>query len=305
MTEPAAVPPLGFVGLGNIGGAICANLVADGHEVTVYDTDRSRVDAQVAHGALAATSPAEVAAAAAWTFLSLPTPAVVEAVARQWLGAAGGGGKILVDLSTNAPATVRRLGALVAGAGAALVEAPLTGGAIGARNRQLVFILGGDDEPVSEVTPLLRTVGRATFHLGPLGNGSVGKLVNSLVAFTTQWVSLEGLALAAKSGVDLRTLVDMVRTSGAATPYLDKRVEQIDERGRAPEFALELAAKDAGLMVEAGREAGAPMPVASALLQMLSFAVAQGLGGRDWSDLVEVAERAAAVELRLGPAPGA
>lgn len=294
-------PPLGFVGLGNIGGAICANLVADGRRVTVFDVDRGRVDTQVAAGAHPAASPAEVAEAAEWTFLSLPTPAVVESVAREWLEAAGGGGKILVDLSTNAPSTVRRLGALLDGAGSALVEAPLTGGAIGARNRQLVFILGGDDGPVGRITPLLGTVGRATFHLGPLGNGNVGKLVNSLVAFTTQWVALEGLALAAKHEVDLRSLVEMIRTSGAAMPYLDRRVEAINERGRPPEFALALAAKDAGLMVEAGREAGAPMPVASALVQMLTFAVAQGLGGHDWSDMVEVAERAAGVELRLAP----
>jgi 3-hydroxyisobutyrate dehydrogenase-like beta-hydroxyacid dehydrogenase len=154
---------------------------------------------------------------------------------------------------------------------------------------------------VGRVTPLLGTIGRATVHLGPLGNGSIGKLVNSLMAFTTTWVSLEGLALAAKHDVDLRALVEMIRTSGAAMSYLDRRVEGIGERGRPPEFALELAAKDAGLMLEAGREAGAPMPVASALHEVLTFAVAQGLGGRDFSDLVEVAERAAAVELRLGP----
>lgn len=304
MTAPAVeAPPLGFIGLGNIGGAVCANLVTDGHRVTVFDVDGARVEALAAQGAHPARSPADVAAASEWTLLSLPSPPVVESVAREWLDAAGTGGRILVDLSTNAPATVRRLGDLVAAQGSQLVEAPLTGGAIGARNRQLVFILGGADEAVGRVAPLLQSVGRATFHLGPLGNGNVGKLVNSLVAFTTQWVALEGLALAAKYDVDLRTLVDMVRTSGAAMPYLDKRVEQINERGRPAEFALALAAKDAGLMVEAGSEAGAPMPVASALVQMFSFALDEGLGGRDWSDLVEVAERAAEVTLRLGPAP--
>jgi 3-hydroxyisobutyrate dehydrogenase-like beta-hydroxyacid dehydrogenase len=306
MTAPAAeqlpdAPSLGFIGCGNIGGAICANLRADGRHLTVYDVDSARTEALGALGAQVASSPGEVAAASEWTFLSLPSPPVVESVTRQWLEAAPQGGKILVDLSTNAPAVVRRLGDLVAAGGSHLVEAPLTGGAIGARNRQLVFILGGDDDVVARIAPLLGTIGRATFHLGPLGNGNVGKLVNSLVAFATTWVSLEGLALAAKHDVDLRTLVDMIRTSGAAMPYLDRRVEQIDERGRPPEFALALAAKDAGLMVEAGREAGAPMPVASALLQVLSYALAQGLGDRDFSDFVEVAERAAAVELRLGP----
>ena len=303
MTPSSAAPPrLGFIGLGNIGGAMCANLLADGHQVTVCDLDSSRVESLEAAGARRAASPAEVAAASEWTFLSLPTPAVVESVARQWCTAAGAG-HVLIDLSTNAPSTVRQLGAVVAAGGARLVEAPLTGGAIGARNRQLVFILGGEGDVVAEVTPLLMTLGRATFHLGPLGTGNIGKLVNSLVAFATTWVSLEGLALAAKHDVDLRTVVEMVKTSGAATPYLDRRVDGISERGRPPEFALELAAKDAGLMVEAGREVGAPMPVASALLQVLAFAVGQGLGDRDFSDFVEVAERAAAVELRLAPAP--
>ena len=115
------------------------------------------------------------------------------------------------------------------------------------------------------------------------------------------WVTLEGLALGAKSGVDLRTLVDMVRTSGGATPYIDRRVEEIATRGRPAEFALGLAAKDAGLMLDAGREVGVPMPVASAVHQMLAYAMGQGLAGRDISDLVEVMERAAAVSLELRP----
>ena len=280
---------------------MAANLLTDGHQLAVCDLDQARVAALVALGAAGADSPAAVAAQADFTFLSLPSPAVMESVTRQWLDGVSGDTKVLVDLTTNAPATVQRMGKVVSQSGAHLVEAPLTGGAIGARNRQLVFILGGDDAEVTRVTPLLRSLGRAVFHLGPLGTGNIGKLVNSLMAFTTQWASLEGLALAAKHDVDLRRVVELIRTSGAATSYLERRVEQIDERGRPAEFALEMAAKDAGLMVEVGREAGAPMPVASALLQVLSFAVDQGLGDRDISDLVEVAERAAATELRLGP----
>ena len=292
---------LGFIGLGNIGGPLAANLVADGHRVVVHDTDPGRTEALCALGATPAASPEAMGAAAACTFLSLPSPAVMESVARQWLEGAAGSGRVLVDLSTNAPATVRRMGAVLSDAGCRLVEAPLTGGAVGARTRKLVFIVGGDDDAVAEVRPLLDSLGRATVHLGGLGSGSVGKLVNSLVAFATQWVSLEGMALAAKHDLDLRALVEMIRVSGAATPYLDRRVEQITERGRPAEFALGLAAKDAGLMVEAGREVGAPMPVAAALEQVLTFALAQGLGARDISDLVEVAERAAATELRLRP----
>jgi len=295
-------PTLGFIGLGNIGGGISANLVADGHRMSVYDVDEGRAAPLVAAGATRAESPGAVATAADWTFLSLPSPAVMAAVAEQWLEGAAGSGKVLIDLTTNSPATVRAVGARLAAGGSRLLEAPVTGGAPGARARQLVFIVGGDAELVAEVDPLLRTIGRANFHMGPLGSGNVGKLVNSLMAFTTMWVSLEGLALAAKNGIDLRALVEMIRVSGGAASYLDRRVEGITERGRPAEFALELAAKDAGLMLEAGLEVGVPMPVASALHQVLSFAKAQGLGGLDISDLVEVMERNAGVALHLRPA---
>jgi 3-hydroxyisobutyrate dehydrogenase-like beta-hydroxyacid dehydrogenase len=292
---------LGFIGLGNIGGGVCANLVADGHEVMVLDTERSRTDPLVEAGARPGSSPQDVAAASEVTFLSLPTPAVMEMVASQWLEKAAGSGKVLVDLTTNSPYTVRAVGARLEAVGAHLVEAPVTGGAPGARNRQLVYIVGGPDPVVDGVRPILETIGRAVVHLGPLGTGNVGKLVNSLMAFTTMWVSMEGLALAAKNGIDLRLLVDMIRTSGGATSYMDSRVEQIAERGRPASFALELAAKDAGLMLEVGRESGVPLPVASALDQMLAYAKAQGLGDRDISDLVEVMESAAAVKLDLRP----
>ena len=93
----------------------------------------------------------------------------------------------------------------------------------------------------------------------------------------------------------------MVRTSGGANSYLERRVEEITERGRPAEFAMELAAKDAGLMLEVGEQTGVPLPMASAIHQMLSFAKAQGLGGHDISDLVEVMERAADVRLHLRP----
>jgi len=182
-----------------------------------------------------------------------------------------------------------------------LLEAPVTGGAIGARNRSLVFIIGGEPELVARVVPLLETIGRATYHLGALGCGNVGKLVNSLMAFTTQCVSYEGLALGARYDIDLRTLVEMLRFSGGAHSYLERRVEEINERGRPADFSIELAAKDAGLMLEAGRDVAVPLPVASAVHQVMVLAKAQGLGSHDISDLVEVVERALGLELRLAP----
>ncbi len=291
---------VGVIGLGNIGGAIAANLVADGHHVSVFDTDPARTGAIVGVGGRAAHSPAEVAERSDVTFASLPTPEIVDAVAAQWLEGAAPG-TILVDLSTNAPATVRVIGDRLEAAGRHLLECPLTGGAPGAQARMLVFMVGGDAAVFERVKPLLERLGRATFHVGPLGLGNTAKLVNSLLAFTSTWVSLETLAVASKAGIDLRTMVDIVRTGGATNFFIDRMVEGINQRGRPTQFALGLAAKDAGLFLDVARAYGIPTPAAAQVAQALVAAVGAGLGQRDFTDLVELMERQGGTELRLPP----
>ena len=290
---------VGVIGVGNIGGAVAANLVADGHEVVVADADATR--AAAVDGARAGTV-ADVAAASEITITSLPTPEVVAEVAAAWAAAAAPG-SILLDLSTSSPEGNRALAATLAAGGHHFVEAPLTGGAIGAQKRGLVFMVGGDDEPVARCRPVLEQLGRATFHLGPVGTGTTMKLVNSLLAFTCTWASLEGLSLAAAAGVDLRTAVEVVRTGGASNFFIDRGVEGIDERGRPPHFSLTLAAKDARLIEEVADAAGIPVPVASAVRGVLVDALERGLGEHDWSDLVVAAEARAGRPLTLGPKP--
>ena len=286
---------IGVIGLGNIGRGIATNLVADGNDVVVHDVDTAAMAA--IEGATAAPDVAAVARAAEVTLLSLPTPDVVAAVAAAWAGDAAPGA-VLVDLSTNSPVVVRELGEGLAASGHHLVEAPLTGGAIGAKKRMLVFMVGGDDEPVARVLPVLEPLGRATFHVGPLGLGNTMKLLNSLIAFTTTWVSLEGLAMATKAGIALPKAVEILRTAGASNFYIDRQVETIDGRNRPTQFALELAAKDAGLIVDTGNAVGAPTPVGAAIKGVLDAVVAEGLGGADWSELVTFAEGQADVTLR-------
>jgi 3-hydroxyisobutyrate dehydrogenase-like beta-hydroxyacid dehydrogenase len=290
---------VGVVGVGNIGGAVAANLVADGHDVTVTDTDPAR--AAAIDGANAMASVGEVAAASDITITSLPTPEVVAAVAAEWAAAAPAG-SILLDISTTAPSSNREIAERLRATGHHLVEAPLTGGAPGAQQRTLVFMVGGDDEPVGRCLPLLEKLGRATFHLGPVGTGSTMKLANSLLAFACTWASLEALSLAARAGIDLRDAVDVVRTGGASNFYIDRAVEGINTRGRPPQFSLALAAKDARLIDQLATDSGVPAPVASAMADVFADAVARGLADHDWSDLVLLAEARAALELRLRPA---
>jgi 3-hydroxyisobutyrate dehydrogenase-like beta-hydroxyacid dehydrogenase len=289
---------IGVIGLGNIGGAIARNLVADGDEVLVVDADRERVDA------VEGATPSDIEALAstgALTITSLPTPEVVADVARAWTAAAPRG-SVLVDISTSAPEGNRELAAELVASGHHFVEAPLTGGAIGAENRGLVFMVGGEEEAVEQCRPVLDRLGRATFHLGPVGAGSTMKLVNSLLAFACTLVSLEGLSLAAAAGLDLRTVVEVIRTGGATNFYIDRAVEGIDQRGRPPQFALALAAKDADLIRSVADQAGVPAPIAAAVGESLADALQRGLGSNDWSDLVVAAEARGGVELRLGPA---
>lgn len=290
---------LGVIGLGNIGGAIAANAVADGHDVVVSDADATRAEAIA--GATAVKDAADVGAAAEITITSLPTPEVVAAVTDAWASTAAPGA-ILLDLSTSSPSSNRALAERVSAGGHHFVEAPLTGGAVGARNRTLVFMVGGDGEPVARCRPVLEALGRAVFHLGPVGTGSTMKLVNSLLAFTCTWASLEGLSLAAAAGVPLRAAVDVVRTGGASNFFIDRAVDGIDERGRPVQFALELAAKDARLIDELAAEHGVAAPVAAAVRAVLADACERGLGDHDWSDLVLAAEARSGQQLTLGPA---
>lgn len=295
---------VGVVGLGNIGGALARNLVADGAAVTVHDTDAAKVRALVEAGATAAADVGALAACAPITLASLPTPDVVEAVATGWLAGAPPDA-IFVDLSTNAPRVVEALGARMAAAGRHLLECPLTGGAPGAEHRMLVFMVGGEAATLARVRPLLDRLGRATFHVGPLGRGNVAKLVNSLLAFEATIGSLEALAVAVKAGVDLRTMIDVVRTSGAGNVYTERLVEGVNERGRPAHFALALAAKDAALFGELAASLGVPTRASQAVLDALQAALAGGLGGRDFTDLVELIEREASVRFRLRPSDDA
>jgi 3-hydroxyisobutyrate dehydrogenase len=294
---------LGFIGLGNIGGAIAANLARDGHALRAFDRDAARRDGAAAHGAIACGDVREVAAASEITFLSLPTPDVVDAVAGEWLEAAPDAA-VLVDLSTNAPQRVRALGDRIAARGRHFLDAPLSGGAPGAQARMLMFMVGGEPEVFARVRPVFEKIGRAAFHLGPVGSGSVAKLVNSLVAFSTTMASLEGLSLAVRCGLDLRRMVEVVRTGGAGNFYTDRAVEGIERRSEVPQFALELAAKDARLILALEQERGLPGRIASSLAKLLEDACAAGMAQKDWTDLPAFFEREGGLRLALAPADG-
>ena len=291
---------VGVIGLGNIGGNLAQNLVADGHSVTVFDLDAERVKA--VDGATPAGSVADLARVAEITLTSLPDPTAVTAVAKEWATGAPAGA-ILCDLSTTLPASNQAIARQLASTGHQFVEAPLSGGAIGAKNRGLVFMVGGDEAAFERIKPVLDSLGRATFRLGDVGAGTTMKLATSLMAFSGAVAAFEALSLTTKAGIDVRTASDIVKLAGPSNYFLDRAIEGINARGKPTEFALRLAAKDAGLIGEIGAASGVPTPAASAVLEFLSDAVARGFGDNDWSDLVLAAEARGNVELTISPKP--
>lgn len=290
---------VGVIGLGNIGGAVATNVAAAGHATTVFDTDPSRAAAVA--GATAAATIAEVAAASEITLTSLPTPEVVSSVADEWASAAPPG-SILLDLSTTLPSSNAEIAARLAASGHHFVEAPLTGGAVGAQQGSLVFMVAGEDSAVERCVPLLDQLGRATFRMGPIGAGTTMKLVNSLLAFTCTVASLEALSIATAAGLDLRTAVEVIRTAGASNFFIDRAVEGIGNRGRDPQFHLALAAKDADLIEQVAAGHAVPAPVAAAIAEVLADAIARGMGDQDWTELPTLAEARAGITLTLRPA---
>jgi len=168
-----------------------------------------------------------------------------------------------------------------------------------------MFMVGGEDAAVARVRPILEKVGRATFHLGPLGAGSVAKLVNSMVAFSTTMATLEALAMATKAGLDLRSMVTVLRTGGAGNFYTNMAVEGIERRGETPQFAIGLAAKDAELIRALEAECGVPARFSTAIADLLRAACDRGMAQRDWTHLPGFFEQDAAFQFALGPEPPA
>ena len=290
---------IGVIGLGNIGGHEAANLVADGFDVMVCDLNEAFVSKLVEKGAQKG-SVKDVGTHAELTLLSLPSPAVIKSVTAEWLSTSAAQ-NIIIDLSTNSPEVAKEIGKQVTDAGRCFLECPLTGGAPGAMNRALVFMIGGDKAVYERAKPVLDKISRASFLMGPVGTGNTAKLVNSLLAFTCTWTSLEGLAMAAKSGVDIRTMVNVIRTGGASNFYIDNMVEYLNIKEKPVMFGLALAAKDAGLIKDMGDRLGVPTPVAYSIADVYQQAIAAGLSQKDWSALEGFMEKQSGATLQIAP----
>ncbi|HZK67440.1 MAG TPA: NAD(P)-dependent oxidoreductase, partial [Chloroflexota bacterium] len=196
---------IGFVGLGNMGGPMAANLLKAGHRVYVRDLSDAAVERAVAAGAVVVENPRAAAEAGEMVLTSLPTPAAVEAV---YLGPDGllegaREGQLFFDLSTITPSLARELSRRFAEKGAAMLDAPVSGGVAGATAGTLAIMVGGDEDALRKAEPVLRDIGKNIFYAGPVGSSSTVKMFNQLLVGVTNAAVVELVALARRTGIDL------------------------------------------------------------------------------------------------------
>jgi 3-hydroxyisobutyrate dehydrogenase len=297
---------IGFIGLGMMGAGIAANLQKAGHELTVHDLSRASAERHLAAGARWANSPREVAAASEIVFASLPTPADVEKVALGPDGLIEGmrPDTAFFDLSTNSVAVVRRLHAAFAERNLYLLDAPVSGGPSGAASGKLAIWVGGDEQIFNRSKTVLDAAGDQARYIGPIGAGSIAKLVHNCTSAVMNQALAEVFTMGIKAGVEPLDLWEAVRQGATGRPRTFDRLGKFLTGTYDPaDFALRLLHKDVSLAVGLGKEVGVPMRLANLALEELTEAMNRGWEKRDSrvSALLQV-ERAGLPPLAVDPA---
>ncbi len=293
---------LGFIGTGNMGNPMAANLIKAGHQVTVHDLRREAAANLLEMGAEWADSPREAVPGNEAVLTSLPVPRDVEAVVLGENGILEGAasGAVVFDLSTNSPTVVRQLNQVCAERGVTLLDSPVSGGVYGAAAGTLAVMVGGDQSVFDRFEGVLGAIGSHVVYCGPVGNGSVCKICNNLMSMGTGVLLAEALTLGVKAGVDLAILADAIANSSGSSRRLTEKFPRFLFQGNFdPGFATALAAKDVRLATDLGREYGVPMDLSNLVNQRHVEAMFRGWGPEDSDAVARIQEEKAGVQLRL------
>ncbi len=292
---------VGFIGVGNMGGPMCRNIIKNtNHEVVVFDLDPAAIKTCTDLGATPGASVAEVAKSCDVVITSLPMPRHVEQVAlgEDGIGANARPGTVYIDLSTNSPTMARRVHAGLAERGIPMLEAPVSGGVAGAEAATIVIMVGGDEAVFEAQRPLLASFSKEVIHLGDVGFGSVAKLINNQLAFSNMAAAAEALAIGAMSGIDLQKLHAVIENaSGFSWGYRSVAGKAFSGDFK-PSFALDLAHKDLRLALELADELGVPGMIGPQVMTLMRMARAKGMGGDDTTSIIRVYEAALGREVR-------
>jgi 2-hydroxy-3-oxopropionate reductase len=291
---------LGFIGLGIMGRPMAHNLLNAGYPLVVHSRSRPPVDELVAAGATAAWSPRQVAEQANVVITMLPDSPDVELVALGPDGLVEGAhsGLIWVDMSTIAPAVAIRVAEALAEKGVRCLDAPVSGGDVGAQHGTLSIMVGGDEATFEQVQPIFDVLGKSAVLCGPNGAGQTVKACNQvLVAVTIAGVS-EALALGAKAGVDPAKIVQVLSGGLARCGVLENRGQRMVRGDFEPGFRVRLHYKDLNIIRQTSRDYGVPLPVTAVVHELFATAMSLDRGELDHSGLLTVVEELASVQAR-------
>ncbi|MDD9956091.1 MAG: NAD(P)-binding domain-containing protein [Anaerolineaceae bacterium] len=290
---------IGYIGLGIMGAAMARNLMKAGHELVVHNRSRAIVDSLAAEGASAASSPAEVAGQVEFVCTNLPDSPDVEQVVLGPEGILEGArpGTVFIDNSTIKPETARMLAERLAAKDVQALDAPVSGGDVGARDGTLTIMVGGPQEAFDRSVSLFEATGKAWVLVGDSGAGQIAKVCNQIIVGAQMASLAEALITAQKAGVDPQRVVDAIKGGAAQMWTLDVKPPRLFAGNRQPGFKAYMQHKDHGIILDTARTYGIPLPVSAVIHQLYAAMLEQGNRELDNSAIVSVYESLAQINL--------
>ncbi len=290
---------VGYIGLGIMGGSIAKNLIKAGHELVVHNRSQKAVDELVALGATRANSPTEVARQVEFVFTNLPDTPDVESVVLGRDGIIDGAhdGLIYIDNSTIKPEAARLIAEKLLATGVQALDAPVSGGDVGAKNGTLTIMVGGPQDAFEKAEPLFRAMGKAWVLVGESGAGQIAKVCNQIIVGAQMVGMAEALITAQKAGVDPSRMVDAIKGGAAQMWTLDVKPPRLFAGNRGPGFKAYMQHKDLGICLDTGRTYGIPLPMTAVVMQLYTAMLEMGMREQDNSAVVGVYETLTGVKL--------
>ncbi len=285
-------PRIGYIGLGLMGESIARNLLKAGYPLRVHNRSQAVVERLVGEGAVAAYSPREIAMHSDVVFTNLPDSPDVESVALGKDGIIEGcrEGMIFIDNSTIKPETARSIARALHEVGVAALDAPVSGGDVGAKAGTLAIMVGGPKTAFDQVLPIFEAMGKTITYVGESGAGQVAKACNQIMVAAQMVAMGELLILARKSGVDPRKVIDAIRGGAAQCWTLDVKPERLFDGIRDPGFKAHMMYKDLGIVLDSGRSFGVAMPGTAVNMQLFEAMLQMGMEDLDNSGVIGVIE---------------
>lgn len=292
---------IGFIGLGLMGGNIAGRLVSMGFDVVGFDINYENAERSRLKGVLIADSIEKIIIDAEVICTSLPNPDIVKEV---YLSGDKGilnlvhEGTIVLDFSTIDPETVKMNYEYGKKRGISVLDCPVSGGPKEANEGILTIMVGGDKDDMVKVEDILISLGKTIHYAGPSGSGSISKLINNAISMGTVMLTAEAFVVGVKAGVDPDILFNILRTSGARSFHLNKRLPNVLIGNFEPGFKLDLARKDLGLVLQMSKEMKMPMSMVSTAYELFTIGSIKGLGEKDCISIIKYYEELAGIEAR-------